>query len=514
MPPRFILGIAVVCSLCTLGFQDSRAAIAFERARHFYELRQWDDAEAAASQALAADPRMGDAEVLLGLIATARSQFSTAEKHFLRAVALQPENYRAHAYLGATYLQQKRLPEAASSFHTVLKLDPKNAAANYNLGVIALAQHAPARALNHFEKVIGVNKSDVPAIIGAMESQLLLRRMTDARRSAQELDKLLADNDPRLFEAASLLAQHGESAAAIPLMERARRAYPESYDVNYNLALACLQTGQLDRAAVVLQPFADAHGKAEAFDLLGQIEEKRGHSEAAENDFNEAAQRDPANEDYRFDYGNSLVQHGKLESAMAVFRAAVSDHSDSWKLRLGLGSVCYLSGDYLAAVQELMEAVRLKPDSAMAYFLLGEAYDSAGRFQPAIEATLRSYLKTGPHDPWAYYHYAVILKGKEDREAAAALQRALSLNPDFAEVYLELGILALAQDKTEVAISHLEKAVHLAPALAAAHYRLGLAYRSIGNQVRAKAEFDEFRNLKSQENYRSRVLESLAAVGK
>lgn len=230
-------------------------------------------------------------------------------------------------------------------------------------------------------------------------------------------------------------------------MERARRAHPESYDVNYNLALACLQTGQLDRAADVLQPFVGAGGKAEAFDLLGQIEEKRGRSEAAENDFHEAAERDPANEDYRFDYGNSLAQHGKLEPAMAVFRAAVSDLTTSWKLRLGLGSVCYLSGDYMTAVQELMEAVRLKPVSATAYFLLGEAYDSAGHFQPAIETTLRSYLKTRPHDPWAYYHYAVILRsqpGKDDRGAADALQHALRLDPDFAEAYLELGILALA----------------------------------------------------------------------
>lgn len=517
MPSRSLLVIAVSCSICGFGFQSSKAKISFERARGFYEQQQWDEAEAAASEALAADPRMGDAEVLLGLISTRRSQFTEAERHFSRAVALQPENYRAHAYLGATYLQEKRMQEAAAAFRKVLELNPENVSANHNLGIIALAENSPTEALDHFENVLRGNPADIPALVGATESQLLLRKMPDARRSAQKLDKLLADNDPRLFQAASLLAQHGESAAAIPMMERARRAYPESYDVNYNLALAFLEIGQLDRAAAVVQPFTGSQGKPEASDLLGQIEEKRGHPEAAENAFREAAQRDSASDEFQFDYGNSLVQHGKLQLATEVFRSAASAHPGSWKLRLGLGSASYLSGDYVSAVRELMETVRLKPDSATAYFLLGEAYDSAGGFQPAIEKALERYLKNAPRDPWAYYHYAVILRSErrnDDHAATGALREALRLNPNFAEAHLELGIIALTQGKTDVAMADLEKAVHLDPDLAAAHYRLGLVYQKIGNQQRAKAELDRFRALKDRENQRARVLESLAAVGR
>jgi tetratricopeptide (TPR) repeat protein len=515
------LWTVIFCAVSCFDFQVSEATSSFEQARHFYEQRQWDNAEVAASKALAADPRMGDAEVLLGLIATMRAQFVEAEKHFLRAVALQPQNYRTQAYLGSTYLQRKRLPEAAATFRKVLELNPGNLTATYNLGVIALAQDSPSLALVYFGKVVRTNHSDVPALIGSLESQLLLGHTLEARRTAQELEKLLEDRDPRLFQAASLLAQHGESAAAIPVMERVRRAYPESYDVNYNLALACLQTAQVDRAAALLRPFTGPQGKAEAFDLLGAIEEKRGHSEAAENAFQEAARRDAGNEDYRFDYGNSLLQHAKLQPAVVAFGSAVSDLPSSGKLRVGLGSVCYLSGDYVSAVQELLEAVRLKPDSMTAYFLLGEAYDSAERFQPAIEASLKSYLKTRPRDPWAYYHYGVIRYGRaqaegrnEDASASDDLREALRLNPNLAEAHLELGIIAMSQGKMEQAIAALEKAASLDPSLAPVHYRLGLAYQKIGNEARAKAERDQFRSLKNQERYRSRVVESLAAMGR
>jgi len=487
-----------------------------ERALRLYEQQRFDEAEAFAAEALAADPRRADSEILLGLISTRRSQFSEAEKHFLRAVTLQPENYRAHAYLGATYLQQKRMKEAAAAFRRVLELNPDNAVANYNLGLVDLAQRSPEQALGRFENVLRGDPSDVAALSGVLECQLWLKRSAAARASAQNLAKLLPDSDPRLFRAASLLAQYGESEAAIPMMERVRRVHPESFDVNYNFSLALLETGKADQAAAVLQPFTGPQGPAEAFDLLGQIEEKRVRPEAAESAFHEAAQRDFSNEDYLFDYGNALLQHGKVGPATDLFRAAVSTRAGSWKLRLGLGSACYLSGDYPGSVEALLEAVRIKPDSASAYFLLGEAYDSAGNRKPAIEAALDRYLKSAPSDPWAYYHHGVILRSErpnDTSEAADAFRKAIRLNPNFAEAYLQLGILELDQMKTAEAITDLEKAERLNPNLATAHYRLGLAYKKTGDK-RAEAELDQFRKLKDHEDYRLRVLESLAAAGR
>jgi len=515
------MGIAIVFAMSALAYQTSEARRYFEQARQLFEQRQWDDAQSAAAKALAADPQMGNAEVLLGLIASARSRFDEAEKHFLRAVALEPRNYQAHAYLGSTYLQEKRLSEAAAAFRKVLELSPGNVTANYNLGLIALAQDLPSDALHRFELVTRASRSDVPALIGTLESQLMLRKTGDAQQTTRQLETLLDDRDPRLFQVGTLLAQHGESAAAVPLMERARRAFPQSYDVSYNLALACLQTSQYGRAAEVLQALTGPQGKAEAFDLLGTVEEKRANPDNAERAFEEAARREPSNEDYRFNYGNALVQHGKLDLAVEALRPAVIDLPKSWKLRIGLGTACYLLGDYKTAAEELLEAVRLKPDSATAYFLLGEAYDSAEHFQPAIETAFKMYLKTAPRDPWAYYHYAVILYGQaqaagsSDYQAAGAnLNEALRLNSSFAEAYLELGLIALAQDKGEQGIAALEKAVSLDPQLAAAHYRLGLAHRRTGNTAKAKVEMDRFRALKDEARYGGRVRESLASMAR
>jgi tetratricopeptide (TPR) repeat protein len=511
--------ITVLCCVAASAYQTAEGLRAFQQAREFFDQQQWDKAQAAAAKALAADPEMGDAEILMGLIATVRSQFPDAEKHFSRAAALQPGNYQTHAYLGSTYLQEKRFSEAAGAFRKVLELNPGNVAANYNLGLIALEQNAASEALRRFETVLRVSHSDVPALTGILTCQLMLRRTTDARRTAQQLQEQLDGHDPRLFQVAALLAEHGDSGAAIPIMERVRQAFPQSWQVNYNLAVACFQTAQYDRAAEIVRPFGGSGGRAEASDLLGVIEEKRGRTLDAERAFQDAAAREPSDEDYRFDYGNSFVQHGKVTSAIEVFRTAVADSPRSWKLRVGLGSAYYLAADYESAAGALLEAVRLKPDSIAAWFLLGEAYESAVRLQPAIETAFASYLKSAPRDAWAYYHYSAILyeraqaSGRGDyQQAILNLNQALRLNARFAQPYLELGLIAMAQGKTERGVAALQKAVSLEPGFAAAHYRLGLAYKRIGDGTRAQEELSRFRALKEDERQRGRVLESLAAI--
>jgi tetratricopeptide (TPR) repeat protein len=98
--------------------------------------------------------------------------------------------------------------------------------------------------------------------------------------------------------------------------------------------------------------------------------------------------------------------------------------------------------------------------------------------------------------------------------ALTSMNLALQLNPNFAEAYLEIGLIALAQDKTQEGISALEKAVSIDPRLAAAHYRLGLAYQRTGNTVRAKEELERFRAHKDDARYRGRVLQSLKSMGR
>jgi tetratricopeptide (TPR) repeat protein len=112
--------------------------------------------------------------------------------------------------LSGIYLEQKRLSEAESGYRLVLKLKPGNSVALYNLALIALLRSQPDQALQNFTQVYRQNPKDASALLGLLETQLLLKRNIDARQSAQKIDELLTPTDPRLFQAATLLAMHQE----------------------------------------------------------------------------------------------------------------------------------------------------------------------------------------------------------------------------------------------------------------------------------------------------------------
>jgi len=447
------------------------------KAQQHFERRQWEESRQAAAKALEIDPALGDAEVILGLIATMRSDFSEAEQHFLRAVSFEPRNPRAHAYLGSTYLQEKRLDVAARSFGKVLELDPGNTAAHYNLGLVALAANRPAEALGHFERVLEAQPRDAEALIGVIESRLLVKRGAEAANSARQLQAFLPPRDPRLLQVARLLAMHDRYEAAAQILTRFH--------------------------------------SAEALNLLGAVEERRGRLPESLAAFRQAAELEPRNEGYRFDYAGALLQYRNDEAALRAFQQGVQEFPKSWKMHLGLGSALYLAGKYEAAARALLGAVRIEPAAAPAYNLLGQAYESASSQQQEIRAAFQAYLSKKPNDAWAYYHYGYILYLMSQNEgqdtvvpAKANLRKALDLNPSFPEALLQLGVMA---DSDEEGIQLFERAVRLNPKLALAHYRLGLAWQRLGNAEKAKEEVELFRKLKARdvEAQRRSVLESL-----
>jgi tetratricopeptide (TPR) repeat protein len=128
--------------------------------------------------------------------------------------------------------------------------------------------------------------------------------------------------------------------------------------------------------------------------------------------------------------------------------------------------------------------------------ILGKTYEQAGSSQTAVREAFRAYLQRATQDPWAHYHYGRILflvaqltPNPDFQAAKSYLQRAVSLNPQFAEAYVQLAIVLQTEDQNKESLPFLDRAVRSNPKLASAHYRLGLAYRRLGERDKAAAEF-------------------------
>jgi tetratricopeptide (TPR) repeat protein len=474
---------------------------------------QLREARAAAGKALELNPASADVEMILGLLDTQESNLTGAERHFVRAVSLQPTNHRAQGYLGSTYLRQNKLGEAREAFLKVLGIQRGNVAAHYNLGLIAMLQDNPASALSHFASVHQSDASDVPALLGILECQLLLKQFENARESVGKIQALVPADSPALQQVGATLATHGEYELAVPLFRKFREAHPDSYDASYNLALALIRTGALDEAAGLGQQLVSRTGKAEAYNLLGTIQEKRGRHADAILAFEEAVRLAPQNEDFRIDHSGAVVANQDLERAVTLFSEIVRDFPKSLRARLGLGSVHYLLGKYEDAARVLLQTVQMDSKAAAAYDLLGKAFESVPGLQGEIKNVFRNYLRTRPRDPAAYAHYGMMLYLAPEAEgpsrfraAKQYLREALAQDSRLAQAHLQLGIIAQTEGNLPEAVAALEKAVQLAPSYASAHYRLGTIYRKMGDDARAKVELELFQKLKVEEAEQEREL--------
>src|SRR5262249_47359988 len=100
-------------------------------------------------------------------------------------------------------------------------------------------------------------------------------------------------------------------------------------------------------------------------------------------------------------------------------------------------------------------------------------------------------------------------------EAEQILKGILVLNEANAKAHNSLGWMALKRHETGLARQHLEKALQLDPDLIEAYINLGMLYKETGNFERARNSFETFLSKASKTEYSNSirtVQKELAAV--
>lgn len=345
----------------------------------------------------------------------------------------------------------------------------------------------------------------------AQSSPPLAQTRPTPKPDAATIERQLRDavrRSPDSFEAHHRLAvfylQQDKLTRAIPHLRRAQAIDPAHYANGYDLAVALLQTGELDDARQQVKRMLGVKDTGELHNLLGDIEERAGNLIAAAEEYQRAAHMD-ATEEHLFDWGNNLVQLRAFEPAAQVFTAAIERHPKSARLHVGLGITQYSRAQYADAVKSFCTAVDLDPSDPRPYQFLGEMYGVAPTLAGDVTERLAQFVKTQPRNALAHFHYALsIWKGLpgasepvDIAQVETLLRRAVALDPRLAKGFLQLGILLSDQQRYKEAIQELRTATRLQPDLTQAHYRLAQAYLRTGQKALAAKELEIFEQLKA-----------------
>jgi tetratricopeptide (TPR) repeat protein len=164
----------------------------------------------------------------------------------------------------------------------------------------------------------------------------------------------------------------------------------------------------------------------------------------------------------------------------------------SARMKTGWGAALFAGALYEQAAQQLCEASDLNPADTETYLVMGKAEMASPAPLGCVEEKLARFERLQPKNASAVFLHAMALS-KQDSVANRArveglLKQAVTLDPHYAEAYLQLGVMSFAQRRYPEAIGFYQQAIAADPVLGEAHYRLGVAYDRVGEAEKAKQE--------------------------
>lgn len=154
--------------------------------------------------------------------------------------------------------------------------------------------------------------------------------------------------------------------------------------------------------------------------------------------------------------GAKVMEEGRYEEALAIFKEVISEEPTNALARHLLGMAYYQREDYKSAQEEFLEAIKLNPNLSDAHHNLGNIYLQDGKLE----------------------------------EAAACYEKAIELDPRAGEYYIALGQIYARMGKMEQARSAYEKAIgfgYSSPQLFLAH---GITLMQLGRFEEARKNFE------------------------
>lgn len=211
--------------------KQRRSRVRYELAVAYFQRGQFDTALDEVKIALQADPQMGEAYTLRGLIYSAQGDDAQAEDSFRKAIAINPRDADAMHNFGWALCQRKRYDEAAAMFQQALAVPqyqgvPRtlmtSGICEWRAGHLDTAEATLKRAYDFdpTNPVIGVNLAEVLYQRGDFErARFYIRRVNQNEEAA---------NPQSLWLAARIEVKLGNVQGANEYGLKLRNRFPKS----------------------------------------------------------------------------------------------------------------------------------------------------------------------------------------------------------------------------------------------------------------------------------------------
>jgi len=485
------VALLFVASACSLTAQNE----ALNEGVRLIREGKFDQALTKLEEAHRLAPRNATIENLLGITETQLHHPDKAADHYRNAIRLDPAQAGPHRNLGFNLLTAKQYKSAEPELREASRLDPSDPFAHYYLFLLALATEHDAEALEQASRAGNLIENDPDAEVGLIEAEIRLGRVDEASSRIKNMETANQLNPVREYTIGVLLSRHAFYRQAVGRFQQIASVDP-SWESRYNLALALLYDGQFAEASKLLSTLHNERpSNADALMFLGSAFEMQEKMPEALEAYHAAAVADPSNPDRTLDYTRLLMDMDRYDEAIQFIQSGITETASTFPVKLRLGAVEMIKGDYGAARDAFNAAIAENPELDAGYVGLAQTYARQGNDSEAIRILEAARSKRPGRYVLEYYFGLLASRLGRENEAIVALERAAQLDPKAPDPSFELGKLYGSKQDWSDARKAFERVVQLNPQFAPAHYQLSKVYAHLGLHAESQREAEQTRNL-------------------
>jgi Tfp pilus assembly protein PilF len=450
-------------------------------------------------KALKTAPNEALLHTLAGIVADRENDLPAAERHFSLAARLQPKSPETRNNYGAILLKLNRSKEAAREFAASLALNPGQPSALVNLAQIRFAENDFQSARELFEKANAIQ----PDAEIARALLIISLRINDFERAKKDFQPYfaLAKNEENKFrrkELGELLLQAGLAAEAASELAAASALDPSDVELLVLQSRAFLRQNDVRSAGRLLES-AVARGADEGkiYAALADVYKAGGYFENAIPAMLRAIEKEPENEFFRAQYGLLLIDSRAPAAAVIRLKESVEKFPNSARLWLALGIAQQVEGKMTEALQSFERSLKIDSKSVPAMSYLASSFIEKAQYSEAVKLYRRALAQEEKNAILHYLLADTLLKIPETEAAVIQkhLERAVHLDPKFAQAHLTLGKFYTRSENWQKALNAFEQALRYEPNVAEIHYQMGRTLARLKRAEESKKAFEKYKKL-------------------
>jgi tetratricopeptide (TPR) repeat protein len=481
---RLLLACTLIAALFTSCTRDPnvRKQKYFDSGEKYFAEGKFREAEIQYRNAIQVDSRFAQAHYQLGETYLKLEDRSHAYLELSRTVELDPDNYRAHTDL-ANLLVTSRNPDGSPVAEDMKKakthLDilnekqPNSPETHEAWADYYAAQNNIDRALQEIQKAIELNP-------GRSESYLskgFLQRRAN-KPEAEQSFKDAVNADAKSINAQLALGVYYQSRNRLPEAEQQFRhaitVDPKNPAPRSAFVRVLMQEGKKAEVEPFLQQTKkDLADNSEGYRMLGDFYLATGDLDKATTEYTSLYDDHSKDPVVKRNYIQLLILKNRLDEASKlnneVLKAAPRD-ADALVYK---GQIQLHQNDAAGAVDSLQKALQSDPDSGVAHYWLGLAFDQQHN-EGRAEAEWREAVRIRPDLTEAQSALASLEKLRGDIDALLqTAQQIINAQPSAADGYLLKGEAEISRQRYNDAQQDAQQALQRAPQSPAPYIQFG-----------------------------------------